>query len=295
MRQRLSGLWLLAMAVIVTGSARAIDPAHPGFIDPKPVTLQGYNGVAMEPFISRDGRYLFFNNSNDPGVDTNLYIADRVDDLTFRVRGPLAGANSRDLDAVASMDRFGTFYFVSTRDYGATGSLIHRGRFDGRRVTGVEVVPGLASKDHPGFNFDAEISADGQQLYYVQGRRGARIASLAVAERRGSGFVKAAGSDALLARVNALGMVYAPDISADGLELFFTRLPPGLLLFQPPPQIYLATRAAADQPFGQPVRLTGLGTFVEAPSLSPDGRWLYFHACAKGVCRLFAARRATDK
>jgi hypothetical protein len=41
----------------------------------------------MEPFITRDGRYLFFNNSNDPSVNTNLRYAERIDDLTFKYKG----------------------------------------------------------------------------------------------------------------------------------------------------------------------------------------------------------------
>jgi len=281
----------MTLALLVT---RQTAFAAPGmvFTDPRPVVIQGYSGVAMEPFLSRDGRILFFNNSNDPHVDTNLYLADRIDDLTFRLRGLLPGANSRDLDAVASMDSEGAFYFVSSRDYAATGALIHRGHFDGARVTGVEVVPGLVSPGHPGFNFDAEVTADGLQLYYVEGRRGADVATLAVAERRGDGFAKAANSDAILQAVNTPGMTYAPATSADGLELFFTHLPPRVLLFQAPPKIYEATRRSTNQPFGAPVEITGLGDFVEAPILSPDGLSLYYHACSGRRCSLYRATRA---
>jgi hypothetical protein len=41
----------------------------------------------MEPFLTRDGNFLFFNNSNDPKVDTNLFWASRIDDLTFSASG----------------------------------------------------------------------------------------------------------------------------------------------------------------------------------------------------------------
>jgi hypothetical protein len=44
----------------------------------EPVRISGYAGSAMEPFLSPDGRYLFFNNENDPNVDTNLYFAERT-------------------------------------------------------------------------------------------------------------------------------------------------------------------------------------------------------------------------
>jgi hypothetical protein len=45
----------------------------------------------MEPFITRDGHFLFFNNSNNPRVDTNLYWATRIDDLTFQFAGSDCG------------------------------------------------------------------------------------------------------------------------------------------------------------------------------------------------------------
>jgi hypothetical protein len=63
----------------------------------------------MEPSISRDGQYLFFNNSNDPSVNTNLHWAERIDDLTFQYRGEIAGVNTTSLEGVASMDRNNVF------------------------------------------------------------------------------------------------------------------------------------------------------------------------------------------
>jgi hypothetical protein len=41
----------------------------------------------MEPFVSRDGKFLLFNNSNDPGNDTNLHFARGVDDLHWTYGG----------------------------------------------------------------------------------------------------------------------------------------------------------------------------------------------------------------
>ena len=70
------------------------------YVEPQPITIAGYSGSAMEPFISPDGRYLFFNNSNDPGVNTNLQFAERTGKLTFRYLGELPGVNSAVLDAV---------------------------------------------------------------------------------------------------------------------------------------------------------------------------------------------------
>ncbi len=57
------------------------------FGNPQRVTIQNYNDHAMEPFITRDGRYLLFNNLNQPSVNTNLHYAGRIDDVTFEYMG----------------------------------------------------------------------------------------------------------------------------------------------------------------------------------------------------------------
>ncbi len=277
------------LACVFNGHGQAQSPG--AFHDPRPVRIVGYGGEVMEPFLSRDGRLLFFNDRNDPSVDTDLFWAERIDDLDFRFRGRLDGANSRHLDAVASMDANGAFYFVSSRDYARTGALIHRGRFRDGRVDGVEVVPGLASRAHPGFNFDAEVSADGSRLYYVESRRGARRSRLAVADRRGRGFVKDPRSDAMLRAVNSPGKVYAPATSADGLELFFTRAAPELFLLLDEPKIYVSRRRSVDDPFGPPTRIAAIQGFAEAPTISPDGRSLYYHALVAGRNGLWRVTR----
>ncbi len=276
--------WLFADSASALGSA--------AFGDPRPVRILGYDGEAMEPFLSRDGRFLFFNNRNDPRIDTDLFWAARIDDLTFRFQGPLAGANSHDLDAVASMDRDGQFYFVSSRDYAATGALIHRGRFEAGRVRDVAVVPGLASKARPGFNFDAEISADGARLYYVESRRGAHQSRLALADRVAGGFARDPRSDDLLRGVNGGGLVYAPATSADGLELFFTRADTPFGLLVSAPKIYVARRARADLPFGAPMHIGAITGFAEAPTISPDNLSLYYHALVEGRFRIWRVSRA---
>ncbi len=42
------------------------------FTNPQPVTIEGYSQDAMEPFISPDGNYLFFNNSNSLPPDQSV-------------------------------------------------------------------------------------------------------------------------------------------------------------------------------------------------------------------------------
>lgn len=291
------GAWTLAIAGLVGAAlagcrpldeASAQTPRHGEFQNPERVTIAGYADHAMEPSISRDGRILFFNNSNDPAVDTNLHWAERVDDVTFRYRGEIAGANTTALDGVASMDRDGLLYFVSTRSYDRTASTLYRATFVNGAATGVELVPGI-SRAAPGIvNFDAEISPDGNALYFVESRFGSNgqpeTADILLAVRSGTGFTRPARGAALLHAINTPDRLeYAPAISASGLEIFFTRLDPD------GPAIFVADRPSADAPFGPPRRVPAISGFVEAPSLSPDERSLYYHRRDGGlhvICRV---------
>lgn len=86
----------------------------------------------------------------------------------------------------------------------------------------------------------------------------------------GPNFVRSDGS--VLALVNTpSALEYAPSLSPDGRELYFTRLRSGR-----PPQIYLARRPETGQPFDEPSLVSAAAGFVEAPSLAPTGT-MYYH------------------
>ena len=251
----------------------------PVFGPPQPVAILGYAGDAMEPFIIKDGRFLLFNNSNQPPTDTNLQFAERIDDLTFDYRGELSGPNSTALDAVSSMDAAGNLYFVSTRSYATTLSTIYRGQFADGVVSGIELVAGV-SPQQPGIvNFDVEISADGATMFVVDGDFSGGLlaaADLVIAAREGATFRRLPeGGAPLLVNVNTDALEYAAALSANTLELFLTRFDPAAV--GTVPAIYRAVRGGLDQPFGPPQPIVAMDGFVEAPTLSSDGRSLYYH------------------
>jgi hypothetical protein len=290
---RRRAIWLGAAfgAACRAPQARAAPPAAYGAFGPsQDVVIRGYAGDAMEPFLSRDGRWLLFNNRNDPGVNTDLHCAEQIDDLNFAWRGPIIGANGPALDAVASMDRKGWLYFISTRSYGRTFSTLYRARFTDGRAESVELVEGV-SRAKPGWvNFDAEISASGERLYLVESWFGAKgqpqQADITVAERVGRTFTIRPDAGRLFDRVNASGLNYAPSTTADELELFFTRAPAPL--GSSPPGIWRAARQSARDPFQAPQRVAAIEGFAEGSTLSPDGRGLYYHA---RIGQRFAIRR----
>lgn len=258
-----------------------------------PVAIRGYQGDAMEPFLTRDGKYLFFNDSNDPSVDTNLHWARRIDDVTFEYAGPVPGVNSPQLDGVPSIDAEGVLYFVSPRSYGSTLSTVYRARWEGD-VAEIGLVPGISERVPGIVNFDVEVSADGDELVFVDGEfhRGdvvPRRADLLHAFRRGDAFVRDERSSALFAAVNTPALEYAAALSGDGREMFFTRADPRRGVA---PAIWRAVRAAPTAPFGAPERVRAADGHVEGPSLSADGRTLYFHRLGPRGFSLYCIQRS---
>jgi hypothetical protein len=280
----LTALWG-ALLVDAAGAASGGD-----FGPPQRVTILGYAGDTMEPFLSRDGRFLLFNDSNAPGRDTNLHLARRVDDLTYAYRGPLAGANSPHLDGVASLDRRGRLVFVSTRSYPTTLSTLYEGHLTGGRVRGVKLLAGVSRRAPGWVNFDAELAADGALLVFVDGFFGPKptplSADLVLARRKGAGFARLPSSDQLLAAVNTAALEYAPALAADGRELFFTRFEEGGV-----PALFRSVRPSTRAPFAAPEPLTAAVGFVEAPTLSPDGRVVIYHRLEDGVFVLYRITR----
>lgn len=268
-------------------AAHSGDPAAL-FIDPQPVAIDGYNDDAMEPFISRDGRYLFFNNRPE-APNTELHYAEVVDGR-WRHRGFVLGVNTPALDAVASLDRSQTLYFISTRSYAQSLSTVYRGHFDAGVVSDIELVPGISLLTPGQVNFDIDISSDGDWLYFVDSLMtpsGPVTADLSIARRRGAGFQRTDNGAALLSAINTAELEYAPAVSNDGLTLLYTRAIRAALDVG----IYAAFRKRRDLPFSPGVRLSALTGFVEAASFAPDENSIYFHKLDGDRFAIYRARR----
>jgi hypothetical protein len=282
--------WLGAIAAAPAAEPCRAPPSGE-FRNPEPVAIRGYDGEAMEPFLSRDGKLLFFNNRNEPAERTDLHWATAVDALTFQYRGLVDGANSTALDGVPTMDSAGRFCFVSTRSYRATRDTVHCGRFEAGKLRDARAVPGLRSPRLGQLIFDVELAADGEALVFADGTfSGGPVpdtARLGFAHRQGGDFVRA--GESLLAAANAEGRNYAPALSRDGCELFFTRLT-GFFPFYAA-TIWRSVRRSPEAPFEAPERIRAIESFTEGPTISPDGHALYYHARRDGRFRLFRVTR----
>ena len=246
------------------------------FSNPQRVVIEGYKGTAMEPFISRDGQYLFFNNNNNQKPNTNLYYAKMVNDTTFTFQGEVGGVNTPSLEAVASMDTAGNFYFITTKSYDQNRMTLYHAVFSGGGLSGVAPVEGI-SRNQPGLlNMDAEINLAGDALYYADnpftGGDAPKVSNIEVATKNADGsFTKLSNSSELVKNINNGDLNYAPSISQNGLELFFTRAKAGSV------RVYVARRNSTSEPFGISQLVAAADGFVEGPTLSSDGTHLYYH------------------
>jgi len=271
------------------------------FVNPKKVNIVGYNGNAMEPFITRDGRILFFNSdiTDTPNTDKNIFYARRIDDTNFKFMGEVKGINSAKVDGVPTMDNNGNFYFVSAVNYSKKNgyTIVHSGKFNNGRVTNITPHPELSLNKFGWLNMDIEISADGKTLYATHTYFDFRSQSFPlksyffVAHLKGNKFVIDKRSNEIFKYINTKDLEYAASISTDELELLFTRLNQenGFKF-----NSYRATRKSKNEPFSVPVRIKSITGIAEAPALTNDGRLVYFHKKKAGRFNIYVLERKTN-
>ncbi len=242
----------------------------------KVVTIKGYAGDAMEPFISRDGAYLFFNDDKTADKDKDMFWAKRIDDATFEFQGAIENVNSDAVDGVPSLDDHGRFFFISAKNYGLFNqTTVYSGMFKDGAVENITPQDKLALGWLGWLNMDIEISADGRTLYSTQTHFEGSVpveSYFFYAKKDGETFVPQKNSGEIFATLNKDKIVYAASISRDEREIFYTRLLPGLVF-----QSLVAKRKDAQSAFGEPEVIGAITGFAEAPALSADETMLYYH------------------
>lgn len=263
------------------------------------VVINGWTFDAMEPFISPDGETLFYNSLND-GINTKIYFAEKVNDSVFNYAGELKGVNQENpphLDAVPDMDIYNNFFWTSTRNYPAELDNLFYGVLVDGTVTNIGRLQGDFYKNIPGWIvMDHGVSTDGQHLYYNNARfsendcQGPCEAELGIAQKiNESTFETVPGSSLLLENVNNPDyIIYAPHISSDDLELYFSRYLQGTLYSETKVEICVAVRTATSAPFSKPLVLFSgnISNIVEAPSLTLNKNIMYYHRKADDVHKI---------
>lgn len=258
-------------------------PTYDAFGVPQRVTIANYTEDIMEPFLSRDEQFLFFND-NAPGGKSLHYAT--YDGTSFTYVGEIGPFinDSSSVQGVPTMDNSNNFYFVDTKYYDPDGTppvyiTLFTGNWTGTSVTGVAPVIGLDFPS-PGFlNFDLEVSPDGQTIWFNDGFFNSGAFPVAADIKYATfvapgSFARAPDADAILANVNTTDdLEYAPAISSNGLELFFTRLDLGTMNAR----IFRATRADTVTPFNTVELVSAIPGFAEGATFSQDEKTLYYH------------------
>ncbi len=274
----------LILTLMTAISLSVFSQTYPTFGPEIKVTITGLNFDAMEPFISPDGNTLFFNSLNSGG-NTNLHYAIKVNDSTFTYIGLVGGCydpTPDHLDAVASLDSLNNFFWTSLRNV----PNLHRGVYTAGNVSNISQVYGTCNIQTPGWLImDAAINFQGNLLYYSNAYFGPTYAEcvgvpcetkFGVAQKiNDSTFNKTVNSDALFTNINDTSyLVYAPQITKDGLEFYYTRLLKGGYNTE----ICVSVRNAVSDTFSLPIVIySNYGYFPEAATLTTDKQKIYYH------------------
>lgn len=237
-----------------------------------------------------------FNSLND-GITTSIYYAAKVNDSVFNFIGLVPIINQTvtpRLDGVASLDSSNNLYWVSTRNYPTSYNNLQRIKFTGTGYTNFGSVYGDFYINSPGhLIMDATTNYSGDHLIYCNAffnncLGGAPCkSSMGMAQKlNDSTFNKLTNTTTLFTNVNdtANYIVYAPSISKDGLELYYTRLLHNGLQTE----IMVSVRTNTNQAFGLPMLLIGSPNLLpEAATISSDNSKIYYHKKVGGVFKIF--------
>lgn len=282
----------LFITLLTSISQHIFSQTYPTFGPEIKVTITGLTFDAMEPFISLDGNTLFFNSLNSGG-NTNLYYATKIDDTTFSYIGLVGGCydpSPNHLDGVASIDSINNFFWVSLRGYPTPMENLHRGVYSAGTVSNITRVFGdfnIYTFNYP-FGWlimDAAISYQGDKLYYCNARFDFLNttcvglpcdAKIGVAQKvNDSTFNKLLNTDEIFSNLNDTNyLVYAPQITEDGLELYYTRLLKGSFNTE----ICVSVRNTVTDLFSLPIIIHSNNGFTpEAATLTTDKQKIYYH------------------
>lgn len=248
------------------------------------ITIRGYTADAMEVGISQDGRYLLFNDWK--GHDKDIHWAERIDETTYQYKGTVKNTVSPVVDGTPSFDAAGNLYFTSLKSYPKDIRTIYKAGFkDGVALEPVPIDGDIYITDRNKIgkelwvSLDPDVSDDGTFMFYSEGcfRPGVGFPypfKVRGARKVAGTYVKI--DERILTNINTKNMEYAPAISSNGLELFFTRI----AKVRGRPKfigIFVARRESVQEPFSRPEKIMAITGDVEAPVLSGDENHLYYH------------------
>ncbi len=261
-----------------------------------------FNTDALEgcPFISPDGK-VFFMASNraggEGGLDIWVSTRDSIDDPWGAPTNLGPPINSEHNDFCPTIGRDGkTFFFVSNRP-GHCGETPNADIYTARFGAGLSVgeVTNLGCGVNSAWDehspFPTNLPGVGPALFYSSARPSDAADApgdhdIYMSVFRGGSY----GSGNLVAGVNTAFQDGQPNVRRDGLELFFFSDRPG----SAGNDIYSASRASVFDEWSEPVNLgpnVNSAGAESRPSLSWDGRTLYFGSTRAGSSDIYVTNR----
>lgn len=270
--------------------------------NPQPTRIDGYGDDCMEPFITGDGKYLLFNNSNSPFVDTHIHLCKRIGENHFQHLGILVGSVSKSKDMAPTIDAEGRLFYTCLLSYEKDGQSIYCGDFAGETLKNIAPANGDISPRKPGeINMDCDISSDGKTLVLSRAHFANPFlppdkSDLAIVEKENGKFSLNPQGQSVLSKLNTSALEYAPCQTADQLELYFTRASKKAATvdakkFDPYFRIMVARRNNRFSAYEEPERLEPLTGFIEAPTITKDKQEMFFHKKVDEKFRIFRAKR----
>jgi hypothetical protein len=273
MRIKISMLLALALGLSA--------PALATWTDPVPVTEINTTYHDKAPFLSFDGRTLYFSRQDGPGWDyTRIYQATRQDST-----GPFTAVD--ELSALVysgghvdypwvSPDNLRMYYYTQdSRDWKFRLIFTERASTSDLWLPGLEVIELNALGDV----FNPSLTPDELTIFFggdrLAGGLGGYDLWMATRPDTHSPF----GNVTNLTELNSTAWDFHPAISPDALTIYFGSRRNGIS------QLFTATRESVAEPFGSPERLRFFdlpGNALEYPSPSSDGNALYFTRSING-------------
>jgi hypothetical protein len=248
------------------------NPVWAAWTEPLPVTEIHSTYHDKAPFLSYDGRTLYFSRNKGLGRDfTRLYQATRDAFSGSLVVSEISTLTEPDRQVDypwVSVDNLRMYYYIA---YGTTRKLMitERESVDDRWMPGV----GVAELNTLGDVANPSLTPDELTICFTgtempKGEGGYDI-WMATRPDKESPF----GNVTNLTEINSLAWDFHPRICPDGLTVYFASRR------NETSQLFKATRASVDAPFGAPEHLSFLdspGASLQYPFLSSDGTALYF-------------------
>ena len=190
-----------------------------------PPVVASFSGVYpdIDPFVSPDGRRLFFSSirpvGGQPRSDLDLWVVERTG-TGWSAPVHLGAVNSSRDELYASVDAAGVLYVASDRPGGVGGFDIYRASPSGAAYGPAENVG--APVNTPVWQFNPTVTSDGNTLVFtgLNYAGGAGAGDLYVTTRSGATWdaPRSVGSS-----VNTSADEFHPSFAPDGRHFFFIR------------------------------------------------------------------------